>query len=249
MPIIIKNNTEINYMREAGKIVALALEKIEKHIKIGISTLELNKIAEDLILSHGAIPSFKGYGDFPATICASVNEEVIHGIPNNRKLQDGDIISIDVGAYKNRYHGDAARTFLVGNVSAEKKQLVEETKNSFFYAIENAKENNYLYAMSGRIEEYVNKFGYGVVRDFVGHGIGQDLHESPEITNYIRKIKGPKLTRGMTLAIEPMINLGTHQIEILDDEWTVVTLDRKPSAHYENTILITDGEPEILTIY
>lgn len=249
MPILIKNTSEINYMRESCKIVALALEKIEKSIKIGITTLELDKIAEDFIRSHNAIPSFKGYGDFPATICASINEEVIHGIPNNRKLQDGDIVSIDIGAYKNRYHGDAARTFLVGAVSPEKKQLVEETKNCFFYAIEEAKENNYLYPMSGRIEEYVSKFGYGVVRDFVGHGIGQNLHESPEITNYIRKAKGPKLTSGMTLAIEPMINLGTHEIAILDDKWTVVTLDDKPSAHYENTILITDGKPEILTMY
>lgn len=249
MPIIVKNNEQIEYMRKSCKIVALTLEKLEKEIKIGMTTLELDKIAEDFIRSHDAIPSFKGYGDFPGSICASINEEIIHGIPGKRKLQDGDIISIDVGAYKNGYHGDAARTFLVGNVSDDKKQLVEETKNSFFYAIEDARENNYLYKMSGRVEEYVKKFNYGVVRDFVGHGIGQNLHESPEITNFIRKAKGPKLTRGMTLAIEPMINMGTHELEILDDNWTTVTLDGKPSAHYENTILITDGEPEILTIY
>ncbi|MFV0503274.1 MAG: type I methionyl aminopeptidase [Lachnospirales bacterium] len=249
MAIFIKNNDGIARMRESNKIVAKALAIVEKHIKIGITTKELDKIVEDAIRSQGAIPSFKGYNGFPAAACISVNDEVIHGIPSKRKLLDGDIVSIDVGAYKNGYHGDAARTFLVGNVREEHKKLVKETENSFFYAIEYATAEYHVNQMSGRVEEYVKQFGYGVVREYCGHGIGENLHESPEISNYIQKAKGAKLAAGMSLAIEPMINLKSPDIILLDDDWTVVTEDCQYSAHYENTILITDGKPEILTLY
>ncbi len=249
MPIIIKNDEQIEYMRISGNIVARTFEHLEKFIKPGVSTFELDKIAEDFIRSNDAIPSFKGYNGFKGSICASINEEIIHGIPSKKRiLQDGDIISVDVGAYKNSYHGDAARTFLVGNVSSDVKKLVEETEKSFFYAIEKAVEGEHLFTVSGRVEEYVNQFNYGVVREYIGHGIGKDLHESPEIPNYAQGRKGPKLTKGMTLAIEPMINMGTHKIINLADGWTVITADKLPSAHYENTILITDGKPEILTM-
>ncbi len=249
MAIIIKNNMQIKKMIKSGEIVGRTFEEIKKHLKVGMTTLEIDKIAEDFIRSRNAKPSFKGYRGFPGSVCASINEEVIHGIPSkDRKLNDGDIVSIDIGAYFDGYHGDAARTFLIGNVSDEHKKLVEETEKSFFYAVEMATEGNYLYEMSGRIEQYVKQFGYGVVREYIGHGIGHDLHESPEIPNYIQKRKGPKLSKGMTLAIEPMINLGTADIIDLDDGWTVVTADNKYSAHYENTILITDGKPEILTL-
>ncbi len=249
MPIIIKNDNQIEYMRISGNIVARTLELLEKHVKPGVSTYELDKIAEDFIRSNDAIPSFKGYNGFKGSICASINEEIIHGIPNKKRiLKDGDIISVDVGAYKNSYHGDAARTFLVGNVADDVKKLVKETENSFFYAIEKAVEGEHLYTMSGRVEEYVSQFNYGVVREYIGHGIGKDLHEAPEIPNYIQNRKGVKLSKGMTLAIEPMINMGTHRIKTLADGWTVITQDKLPSAHYENTILITDGKPEILTL-
>lgn len=249
MAIIIKNDTQIEKMKKAGNIVARTFEHIEKHIKVSTSTYELDKICEEFIKSNGAVPSFKGYNGFEGSICASVNEEIIHGIPNkHKKLQDGDIISIDIGAYIDGFHGDACRTFLVGNVSEEKRKLVEETKNSFFYAIEKAIEGEHLLTMSGRCEEYVSKFGYGVVREYVGHGIGANLHEAPEIPNYIQKRKGVKLQKGMTLAVEPMVNMGSHEIKSLDDGWTVVTKDNSPSAHYENTILITDGKPLILTM-
>ncbi len=249
MPIIIKNDEQIEYMRIAGNIVARTFEELQKYIKPGISTFELDKIAEDFIRSNGATPSFKGYRGFKGSICASVNEEIIHGIPSKKRiLKDGDIISIDVGAYKNSFHGDAARTFLVGDVKEEIRQLVKETENSFFYAIEKAVEGEHVFTISERVEEYVAKFNYGVVREYTGHGIGKDLHEMPEVPNYKQNRKGPKLSKGMTIAIEPMINLGTHRIKGLSDGWTVITEDKKPSAHYENTVLITDGKPEILTL-
>lgn len=249
MPIIIKNDEQIEKMRESGKIVARTLELLQKHVKAGVSTYELDKIAEDFIRSNGAEPSFKGYNGFKGSICASINEEIIHGIPSKKRiLKDGDIISVDVGAYKNFYHGDAARTFLVGDVADDVKKLVEETKNSFFYAIEKAVEGEHLFTISARVEEYVSQFNYGVVREYIGHGIGADLHESPEIPNYKQTRKGPKLTKGMTIAVEPMINMGTHKINTLADGWTVITQDKLPSAHYENTVLVTDGKPEILTL-
>ncbi len=249
MPITIKNEQQIEYMRIAGNIVARTLLEVEKHVKPGVSTFELDKVAEDFIRSNGAVPSFKGYRGFKGSICASINEEIIHGIPSkSRKLKDGDIISVDVGAYINGFHGDAARTFMCGNVSQEVRALVKETENSFFYAIEKAIEGEYVYTISERVEEYVNKFNYGVVREYTGHGIGSDLHELPEVPNFKQNRKGVKLTKGMTIAIEPMINMGTHKIKSLADGWTVITADKLPSAHYENTILITDGKPEILTL-
>lgn len=249
MPIIIKNDAQIEKMKVAGNIVARTFEHLNKHIKVGVSTYEIDKICEDFIKSNGAYPTFKGYRGFPNAVCASVNEQIIHGIPSKKKhLKDGDIISIDIGACIDGYHGDACRTFMVGNVSDEVKSLVKETENSFFYAIEKALDGEHLYSMSGRVEEYVSKFNYGVVKEYVGHGIGQNLHESPEIPNYIQKRKGIKLQKGMTLAIEPMINMGTSDIITLEDGWTVITKDGLPSAHYENTIVITDGKPLILTM-
>lgn len=249
MPIIIKTDDQINKMKIAGNVVARTLLQIEKHIKVGISTFELDQIAYDFIRSNNAIPSFKGYNGFPSSICASINEEVIHGIPSKKRhLKDGDIISVDVGAIVDGYHGDAARTFMVGSVSEEVRNLVIETEKSFFYATEMAIAGEHLYSMSGRVEEYVSKFNYGVVREYVGHGIGQNLHEAPEIPNYIQKRKGVRLEKGMTLAIEPMINMGTKDILNLDDGWTVITKDKLPSAHYENTIVITDGKPMYLTL-
>ncbi len=249
MAIVIKNNQQIEYMRISGNIVARTFLELEKHIKPGISTLELDRIAEDFIRSNDAIPSFKGYHGFKGSVCASVNEEIIHGIPSKKKiLKDGDIISIDIGAFKNGFHGDAARTFFVGDVKEEVKKLVEETEKSFFYAIEKAVEGEHVFTVSARVEEYVSAFNYGVVKEYTGHGIGSDLHESPEVPNYKQNRKGVKLSKGMTIAVEPMINMGTEKIKTLADGWTVVTADKLPSAHYENTVLITDGKPEILTL-
>ena len=255
MAIPLKNDEQIQKMRESGKIVAETLQLLEENIRTGITTEQLDKIAEKYILQRGAIPSFKGQGNplegdvFSASICASVNEQVIHGIPSGRKLLSGDIISIDVGAYKNGFHGDAARTFAVGEVSEEALQLIEVTKQSFFEGIKFAKQGCNLHQISAAIEEYVSKFGYSVVRDYVGHGIGKQLHEAPQIPHYKMPSRGPKLCKGMVLAIEPMINMGTYKVDTLQDNWTIVTQDRKLSAHYENTLVITEGEPELLTMY
>lgn len=248
MFITIKNEEQIEFMKEAGKIVAKTLEILEKSIKIGITTKELDSIAEDFIRSQGAEPSFKGYEKYPASICASINEQVIHGIPSLRRLEDGDIISIDVGAYKNGYHGDAARTFAVGNISEEAQKLIDVTKQSFFEGIKYATKDNYLYDISSAIQKHVEGNGFSIVRDYVGHGIGTSMHEPPQIPNYKLQGRGIKLAKGMTLAIEPMVNVGGYQVKVLGDGWTVVTKDSKYSAHYENTILITEKEPIILTI-
>ena len=248
MAIIIKTNEQIEKMRVAGKIVARTHEMLMPYIKPGITTRELDQIAEDYIRSQGAVPSFLNYDGFPANICISVNEEVIHGIPGIRRLQDGDIVGIDIGAYIHGFHGDAARTHAVGQVSAENQKLIEVTRQSFFDGIEFAKEDCHLYHISAAIQETVEKNGFSVVREYIGHGVGHDLHESPEIPNYRQPSRGPRLRRGMTLAIEPMVNAGTHEIEVLHDRWTVVTKDGKCSAHYENTVLITDGAPELLTL-
>lgn len=248
MAITIKSDKQIEYMRIAGKITAQTLELLEKYVKSGITTKELDCIAEDFIRSNGATPSFKGYGGFPASICASVNEEVVHGIPSNRVIKDGDIISIDVGAYIHGYHGDSARTFAVGVISSEAKNLINVTRQSFFEGIKYAKCGNYLSEVSGAIEQYVQNNGFSVVRDYVGHGIGRALHEEPQIPNYRTKRKGPQLRKGMVIAIEPMVNAGDYRVKVLSDNWTAVTADKKYSAHYENTVLITDGEPELLTI-
>lgn len=248
MAITIKNEKQIEYMRIAGRITGEVLNLLETKIKEGITTKELDKIAEEYIRSQGAIPSFKGYGGFPATICASVNEELIHGIPGSKTLKNGDIISIDVGAYINGFHGDAARTFAVGEISAEAKKLIDVTKDSFFEGIKFAKAGNHLSEISGAIQDYVEANGFSIVRDYVGHGIGSEMHEAPQIPNYRTNVRGPRLCKGMALAIEPMVNVGDFKVKVLADKWTVITKDKKLSAHYENTVLITDGEPELLTL-
>jgi methionyl aminopeptidase len=249
MPISIKSKQEIEYMREAGSIVAKTHTLLEKAVAPGISTYELDQIAEDFIKSQDATPSFKGYMGYPASICASINNEVVHGIPSKKRiLKDGDIISIDIGAFYKGYHGDAARTWAVGNVSAEAEKLIEVTKESFYKGIEYAKDGCHLYEISAAIETHVEAFGYSAVRDLVGHGIGRELHEEPQIPNYKMKRRGPKLQPGMVLAIEPMINIGRYEVRWLDDDWTVVTMDGSLSAHYENTVLITEEGYELLTI-
>ncbi len=248
MPITIKNNEQIEYMRIAGRITAETLNVVEAYIKPGITTEELNNAAEEFIISKGAYPSFKGYSGYPASICASVNEEVIHGLPSKRKLVDGDIISIDVGVFINGYHGDAARTFAVGEIDDESQRLIDITRQSFFEGIKFAEEGYHLYDISKAIQNFVETNGFSVVRDYVGHGIGTNMHEPPQIPNYKLPGRGPKLVKGMTLAIEPMVNMKVFDVDVLDDGWTVVTRDGKRSAHYENTVLITGGKPEILTI-
>ena len=247
--ITIKSKSEIEKMRLAGKITGDVLKEIEKHIKPGISTKQLDKIAYNYIVSRGAAPSFLNYNGFPASICASRNDEVVHGIPSKGViLAEGDIISIDVGAYINGYHGDAARTFAVGKISDEAQRLIDVTKQSFFEGIKYAVHGAKLGDVSAAIQEYVESNGYSVVRDLVGHGIGRKMHEDPSVPNYGHKGRGVKLAAGMTLAIEPMVNAGEYDVCVLDDDWTVVTEDGSLAAHYENTILITDGEPEILTL-
>lgn len=235
-------------MKRAGELVALTLKEIEKHIKPGITTGELDKIAEDFISHHNAIPTFKGYRGFPASICTSINEEVVHGIPGLKTLKDGDIISVDVGVEIDGYNGDAARTFPVGNVNDETHKLIEVTKQSFFEGLTYARVGYRLSDISHAIQNYVEKNNFSVVRDYVGHGIGQKMHEDPQIPNFGPPSKGPRLRPGMTLAIEPMVNIGDYDVYTLENQWTVVTKDGSLSAHYENTIAITDGEPEIMTM-
>ena len=247
--IIRKNDNEIQLMRRAGKIVGDTLAMLQEEIKPGISTADLDKLAEEFIISQGAKPSFKGYYSFPATLCTSINEEVIHGIPSRNKiLQDGDIISIDCGAIFKGYHGDAARTFPVGKVSDAASNLIRITEKSFFKGIEKAIVGNRLSDISHEIQKYVESEGYSVVRDFVGHGIGRKLHEDPNVPNFGKPGRGPKLTHGMTLAIEPMVNIGSFYTKTLRDNWTVVTSDGSLSAHYENTVVILETGVEILTL-
>lgn len=247
--ITIKTDSEIEYMVKAGRVVAEALDTLEKYVKPGISTGELDRIAEEIILGRNAKPSFKGYYGFPASICASVNNEVVHGIPNkDRILNEGDIISIDCGAVLNGYQGDAARTFPVGNVSEEAAKLIEVTKNSFFKGIEKAKVGNRLTDISAAIQEYVESYGFSIVRDYVGHGIGKNMHEDPEVPNFGRPGRGPKLSKGMCLAIEPMVNIGDFNVKVEPNKWTVVTVDGSLSAHYENTVAILNDGPKITTL-
>ena len=245
--IVIKSGKEIEYMREAGKIVAHVHEVLRAAIKPGVTTLELDEIAEREILRHGAIPAFKGYNGFPASICTSINEEVVHGIPGLKTLKDGDIISIDIGAIYNGYYGDAAKTHPVGRIDDTAEKLIEVTRQSFYEGLNFCREGSRLSDVSHAIQTYVESHGLAVVRDFVGHGIGQRMHEDPQIPNFGLPGKGPRLTAGMALAIEPMVNIGTYRVKTLLDNWTVVTLDGKPSAHYEHTIIITKDEPIILT--
>ena len=247
--IVLKTGRELKIMREACRIAAGALQVAGKAVEPGVTTAEIDKLAEDYIRSQGGVPNFKNYEGYPASICISVNDEVVHGIPNkHRILKDGDIVSLDCGCIYKGYHSDAARTYGVGSVSKEVQQLMDVTKQAFFEGIKMAKAGNHLHDISNAIDDYVSQFGYGIVKDLVGHGIGTALHEDPQIPNFRQKRKGVLLQPGMTLAIEPMINMGTWEVEWLDDDWTVVSRDGLPSAHYENTILITDGEPEILTL-
>ena len=249
MSVKIKTPHEIELMREAGRILALVHEKLAKEIKPGMSTLDIDRLGEEMIRSYGCIPSFKNYCGYPASICVSVNEEVVHGIPNAKRiLQEGDIVSLDAGVIYKGYHSDAARTIGVGEISQEAQLLIERTRMSFFEGMKKATAGNFLHDISNNIADYAERFGYGVVRDLVGHGIGSQLHEEPEIPNFRRRTRGPKLRPGMTLAVEPMINIGTHEVLWLDDDWTVISEDLSLSAHYENTILITEGKPELLTL-
>lgn len=249
MAVSIKSQTEIELMREAGRILALTHEELRKALKPGMSTLDIDRIGEDVIRSYGCIPSFLNYNGYPASICVSVNEEVVHGIPNkHRIIHEGDIVSLDAGVIYKGYHSDSARSYIAGgNGSEEARKLIEVTRQSFFEGIKFAKPGNHIVDISRAIQEYCESFGYSLVRDLTGHGVGSKLHESPEIPNFVGKGKGAKLRPGMTLAIEPMVNIGRYDVEWLEDDWTVVTEDGSLSAHYENTVLITEDEPEILS--
>ena len=246
--IAIKNERELTVMRKACEITAAARALAGEMVRPGVTTKQIDKAVHDYIVSQGAKPSFLGYHGYPGSACISVNETVIHGIPDGRVLKDGDIVSIDVGAYYKGFHGDCAATFACGNISAEAEKLIEVTKQSFFEGIRFAKRGHRVSDISHAIQTYVESNGFSVVRSFVGHGVGAQLHEEPEVPNYGPAGRGPRLIPGMTLAIEPMVNVGGHEVRILRDGWTVVTTDGKLSAHYENTVLITDGEPEILTV-
>lgn len=249
MAVSIKSAREIDLMREAGRLLALVHEELGKAIEPGMSTYEVDELGERLIRGYGCVPNFLHYNGYPASICVSVNDEVVHGIPKkNRILKEGDIVSLDAGLIYKGYHSDAARTHAVGKISPEAQKLIDVTRQSFFEGIKMAKEGYHLHDISGAIDAYVSRFGYGIVRDLVGHGIGTSLHEDPQIPNFAQKRKGVRLEAGMTLAIEPMINAGGWEVDFLKDGWTVVTRDGSLSAHYENTILVTDGEPEILTL-
>lgn len=249
MSVTIKSSREIDLMREAGRILASVHQNLGKEIKPGMSTMDIDRLGEEMIRSYGCEPSFKNYCGYPASICVSVNEEVVHGIPNeNRILKEGDIVSLDAGVIYKGYHSDAARTVGVGEISEEAQRLIERTRQSFFEGMKKAVAGNHLHDISRAIGDYAESFGYGVVRDLCGHGIGSHLHEDPEIPNFRQRRRGIKLRPGMTLAVEPMINIGTPDVLWMDDEWTVVTEDLSLSAHYENTILITEGKPEILSL-
>ncbi|MEG1535414.1 MAG: type I methionyl aminopeptidase [Clostridia bacterium] len=246
--VTIKSVAEIELMRRANAIVRDCLNLLEENITAGMTTKQLDKLAYDYIKKCNAVPSFLGFDGFPASICVSINEQVVHGIPSDRKICEGDIVSVDAGTIYNGYNGDAARTFCIGEVSAEKKQLVDVTKQSFFEGIKVLKDGARLGDLGSAIQKYAESFGYGVVRALVGHGIGTEMHEDPEVPNYGVAGHGMRLRSGMTIAIEPMINIGTYNVDMLDDGWTIVTRDRKASAHYENTVLITDDGVEILSL-
>lgn len=249
MSVSIKSAREIELMSIAGKYLEDLHNRLKEVIAPGITTKEIDRIGEEYIRSLGCVPNFKNYNGYPASICVSVNDEVIHGIPDKkRRLEEGDIVSLDCGLIYKGYHSDAARTWAVGKISPEAQQLIDVTRQSFFEGLRFAKAGNHLHEISAAIGNYAESFGYGVVRDFVGHGIGTHLHEDPEIPNFACKSRGILLRPGMTLAVEPMINLGTYEVDVLDDGWTVVTADGQISAHYENTILITEDEPKILTL-
>lgn len=244
-----KTNEEIELIRESSLLVGKTLAEVARHIEPGIETKKLDKIAEEFIRDHGALPGFKGYGGFPATLCMSVNEQIVHGIPGKRKLKDGDIVSIDCGAILNGFYGDSAYTFEVGEVKEEIKQLLRRTKESLYKGIEAAIVGKRIGDIGYEIQNFIEQFGYGVVRDLVGHGLGRDLHEKPEVPNYGKRGVGVKLKEGMVLAIEPMINLGLKDVVQEKDGWTIRTLDRKPSAHFEHDVAIRKGKAEILSTF
>lgn len=245
--IVIKSAQEITYMRQAGKVVAETLYELGKRVKPGVTTGELNEFADEFIRKCGCVPAFLNYQGFPASICTSINNEVVHGIPGLRKLENGDIISIDVGAFYHGYCGDAACTFPVGDISPEAERLIKVTKQSLYVGIEKAVKGNRIGDIGAAIQTFVEDNGYNVVRAFVGHGIGQKMHEDPQVPNFGTPGRGPRLEPGMTLAIEPMVNIGTYDVAILPNKWTVVTKDGSLSAHFEHTVLVTGGKPEILT--
>ena len=249
MAVTVKSAKEIELMREAGRRLEIVHDEMAKIIRPGISTMEINEKGDKVIRELGCKPNFLHYGGFPASICVSVNEEVVHGIPKrDRILKEGDIVSLDIGVIHKGYHSDAARTHAVGEISKEAALLIERTRQSFFEGMKYAAAGRHLYEISGAIGSYAESFGYGGVRDLCGHGIGTHLHEEPDIPNFKKFRRGIKLKSGMTLAVEPMINIGTPDVLWLDDEWTVITADMSLSAHYENTIIITEGRPEILTL-
>ena len=245
--ISIKSDYEISLMRKAGNIVYRTHKYLEPYVKPGITTKELDKLAYDFIISQDATPSFLNYEGFPASICTAINEEVVHGIPSNRKLKNGDIIGIDIGANYKGYHGDSACSYKVGRVSKEKEYLGEHTEKALFEGLKQIKPGNHIGDISNAIETYANEHKLGVVRELVGHGVGNHLHEEPDVPNYGKKGTGPVLKEGMTIAVEPMLNLGTHKIYILDDDWTIITRDGKPSAHFEHSVVVTKDGYRILT--
>ncbi len=252
--IYIKTKKEIDLIRESSRLVAETLQLLKRNVRPGVSTKELDQIAEDYILSNNGIAAFKGYSqgggsiNYPGAICASIDDQVVHGIPGNRILKEGEIISLDVGVKKSGYYGDAALTVAVGNISEEKQKLMDVTEKSLYLGIEQAIENNKIYDISAAVQKYVEANGFSVVRDLCGHGVGKHLHEDPSIPNFGKEGTGPKLKNGMTIAIEPMVNLGRYEVRTLFDGWTVVAADGLPSAHFEHTILISNGQPEILTV-
>lgn len=249
MAVTIKSAREIDLMRDAGKILGTVHNEMRDRIKAGMTSYEIDQIAEKLIRSYNCEPSFLGYQGFPGSVCISINDEVVHGLPEKNKIvQDGDIVSLDMGVIYKGYQSDAARTIAIGEISEEAKKLIQVTEESFFKGIEKAVAGGHLFDISAAIGDYAESYGYGVVRELVGHGIGTEMHEDPQIPNFRQRRKGMKLQPGMTLAIEPMINMGRPEVVFLDDDWTVVTDDGSLSAHYENTILITDNEPEILSL-
>ncbi len=247
--IKIKTLEEIELMRESALIVSKTLGEIAKEIQPGVTTLELDKIAEEHIRDHGAIPGFLGLYDFPNTLCMSPNEQVVHGIPNKEPLKEGDIISVDCGALKNGFYGDHAYTFEIGEVAEETKKLLKITKESLYIGIREFRVGNRVGDVGYAIQNYTEKYGYGVVRELVGHGLGKEMHEDPEMPNYGRRGKGKKFKEGMVVAIEPMINLGTHRVKQFSDGWTIKTIDLKPSAHFEHDVAILNGKPELLSTF
>ena len=246
--ISVKTERELEVMRRAGRITAGARALAGSMVRPGVTTKEIDKAVHDFIVSQGAKPSFLNYAGYPASACISVNDVVIHGIPDGRVLREGDIVSVDVGACWGGFHGDCAATFACGRISPEAEKLIAVTRQSFFEGIQFARQGYRVSDISHAVQAYVEANGFSVVRSFVGHGVGEQLHEAPEVPNFGAPGRGPRLIRGMTIAVEPMVNQGTYDVRVLKDKWTTVTADGKLSAHYENTILITDGEPEILTV-